>query len=207
MKRVVISRSWSLILLLLVMTGCASGKVTDPDSVMSETVAACAELEGSHVTVGSDSGLFTINGESIDELAAFETLIQQYMWTYGMPNAGVAFVAADKRLVLRRSYDNACGGEVDDRGWLVHEQQSSTPETRYRIGSISKVITATAVIAASEGASASLDLDDPLVNFVTMNSAADFDGDGRVDARSAKVDDITLEHLLRHRGGWNCDNK
>jgi len=185
--------------------GCTAGKDSGSDPTLSERDEACAALAGSEVSEGLDAGLFALHGETVDSLAAFEAIIQNYMWTYGIPNAGLAFVAGDKRLVMSRSYDNHCGGEVDGRGGWVHEPETSQPDSQFRVASISKVITATAVIAASEGSEPLLALDDPLVNFVPMVPRADFDGDGRVDTRSSWLDDITINHLLRHRAGWNCD--
>jgi CubicO group peptidase (beta-lactamase class C family) len=187
---------------LPMLFGCtAEGKGS---SLASELDRACAELVDDAVGPAIDEGLFVVHGESIDELRDFEATVQHYMWTHGIPNAGLAFVSGDNRLVMTRSYDNHCGGETDSSGLLANTPETSQPTSRFRVGSISKSITATAIVTASEEPGALLNLDDLIINHIALEPAADFDGDDRVDIREAEVDDITIDHLLRHRGGWNC---
>ncbi len=169
-----------------------------------DTGAVCDEDDFSDVSAAIAAGAFAVAGERVEALHDFETAIQEYMWAERIPNAGVAFVAGDGRLVLRQSYTNHCGGERDDSGALVHAAEMGTPETRYRIGSISKVITATAIVAQSEASDSALSLDDRLIDFIAMEPAADVDEDGVIDTRDPRVEEITLDHLLRHRPGWNC---
>jgi len=164
----------------------------------------CLDLVDAEVGAAIDAGLFIVNGEGIAELSTFEATVQQYMWAHGIPNAGLAFVGSDDRLVLTRSYDNVCGGETNSAGMLAHEPEISTPRSRFRLGSISKTITGTAIVAATESPGSTLSLGDPLMDWVTMEPAADFDGDGVVDTAPADLASIEVEHLLRHRAGWNC---
>ncbi len=183
--------------------GCRSGDKEEP-AVEGDTGAVCDEDDFSDVSAAIAAGAFAVAGERVEALHDFETAIQEYMWAERIPNAGVAFVAGDGRLVLRQSYTNHCGGERDDSGALVHAAEMGTPETRYRIGSISKVITATAIVAQSEASDSALSLDDRLIDFIAMEPAADVDEDGVIDTRDPRVEEITLDHLLRHRPGWNC---
>ena len=191
------------VLALPLAVGCRSGG-KEKLAVEADTVAVCDEDDFSDVSAAIAAGVFVIDGERIEALHDFETAIQEYMWAESIPNSGAAFVAGDGRLVFRQSYTNHCGGERDDSGALVHAPERSTPETRYRIGSISKIITATAIVAESETLDSALSLDDRLIDFIAMEPAADFDEDGVIDIRDPRVEEITLEHLLRHRPGWNC---
>ena len=189
-----------LMLALPLGVGCRSGL----KGVDTGTGFVCDEDDFADVSAAIAAGIFVVGGDRIEALDDFEAAIQEYMWAESIPNAGVAFVAMDGRLVLRQGYTNHCGGERDDSGALVHASEMGTPETRYRVGSISKVITATAVVAQSEALDSALSLDDRLTDFIAMEPAADFDDDGVIDTQDPRVEEITLDHLLRHRPGWNC---
>jgi len=200
----------AMVLFLPVLFGCrleGKGSSSARDSaapMASELDLACSAMAASDVGLAIEDGLFVVHGESIGELQEFEATVQAYMWTHGIPNAGLAFVSGDHRLVLTRSYDNHCGGETGSDNFLVHPPERSQPTSRFRVGSISKSITATAIVSASETPGALLNLDDRVIDHIALVPGADFDGDHRVDTQATGVADITIEHLLRHRGGWNC---
>ena len=178
---------------LCLAAGCPPGKTT-PDPCLSFD-----DLDDA-----LDAGSFSIEGDAISELEDFETTIQEYMWDYGIPNAGVAVVAGDDRLVLNRSYTNECGGR-DDGGTLNHGLISTTTtDSRFRIASVTKLLTATTLVALTEEAGASLTLGDPVYNYVGMTALADSDGDSITDTAPPELNLITLRHLLKHQGGWVC---
>ncbi len=69
----------------------------------------------------------------------------------------------------------------------------------FRIASISKPITAVAILRLVE--SGRLSLDDRLLDRLDLSQSIEKAGD-KFDARWR---DITLRHLLQHRGGWDRD--
>lgn len=123
-----------------------------------------------------------VSGKPDSRYAKFDTAIQQYMQQYDIPCATLA-IRADNRLVYERGY-----------GWCDEaKQRPVAPNAKFRIASLTKPITAAAI--------------DALVRQkkLTLQSKAfdllDFPLDGAgVDAR---LRDITVEHLVRHHGGWD----
>ena len=88
---------------------------------------------------------------------------------------GVVLVAKDGAPVFRKAYGYA------DREWGV----KNTPETKFRIGSITKSFTAAAIIKLQE--EGKLSVDDPVSKYYPAAPAA--------------WSRITLKHLLQHQSG------
>jgi len=98
---------------------------------------------------------------------------------------------------------------VTDQGRLVHAagygyadlatRAKVTPESLFRIASISKPITAVAVLQLFE--KGQLQLDDPVLNHLSLTE--------QIEAAGAAFDprwrQVTIRHLLEHRGGWDRD--
>jgi len=81
----------------------------------------------------------------------------------------------------------------------IAAQQIVQPTSLFRIASISKPVTAVAILQLVE--QGKLQLQDPV--FKILDHQADIAAAGdRFDPRTAK---ITIEHLLQHRGGWDRD--
>ncbi len=178
---------------LALAAGCPEGKLYDDP---------CLDFDA--LDDALDEGFFSIEGDAISELEDFEATIQEYMWDYGIPNAGVAVVAGDDRLVLNRSYTNRCGGR-DDGGTLNHGLISTTTtDSRFRIASVGKLITAATVVALTEEAGTSFALGDPVHNYVDMTALADSDGDSITDTAPPELNLITVRQLLKHQAGWSC---
>ena len=124
-------------------------------------------------------------GIEVPELAAFDREITALMTQYDIPGGALA-ISYRGRLVLARGY-----GYADvDRGRLVQ------PWTQFRIASVSKPITAAAVLQLHE--EGRLDID---------HLAVDYLGDllppsGPRDPRAGK---ITIRDLLQHSGGWDAE--
>ncbi|MEM7415872.1 MAG: serine hydrolase domain-containing protein [Gemmatimonadota bacterium] len=121
--------------------------------------------------------LFGVTG---DGLASVDRVIVDLLRQWQIPGATLA-VARDGRLVVARGY----GRNVGDADALV------APDARGRVASLSKPITSAAVLKLVE--SGVLRLDDAV--FGEWLAAPD-DPDPRLG-------DITIDHLLTHRGGWN----
>jgi N-acyl-D-amino-acid deacylase len=125
-------------------------------------------------------------GSLDDHLKNLDDLIRSFMERNNVPGAGVA-VTDQGRLVLARGY-----GYAD-----LAEKKQVTPTSMFRIASISKPITGVAIMQLVE--QGKLKLSDRVPDILKYEPA---DKDGKVDERWA---DITVEHCLQHRGGWDRD--
>jgi CubicO group peptidase (beta-lactamase class C family) len=77
-------------------------------------------------------------------------------------------------------------------GWAdVENRVRATPNTMYRLGSISKTITATGLMLLVE--EGKVDLDEPVVDYLPKNV--------RPRVFEGEIRDITVRHLLNHRSG------
>jgi CubicO group peptidase (beta-lactamase class C family) len=77
-------------------------------------------------------------------------------------------------------------------GWAdVENRVQATPNTIYRLGSISKTITATGLMLLVE--EGNVDLDEPVVDYLPE--------DVRPRVFEGEIRDITVRHLLNHRSG------
>jgi N-acyl-D-amino-acid deacylase len=128
-----------------------------------------------------------VTGDDVSQFAAAEAWLLEYMHTNQVPGASLA-IAVDGELKLARGYGYA------DR----EAKEPVQPEALFRIASISKPVTAVAVLKlVDEG---KLKLDDSVVDLLGLRPAnekpADYD---------LWWDRVTLQHLLTHSGGWDRD--
>ena len=106
--------------------------------------------------------------------SSIDSLVQQQIKTYNIPGLAIA-VTNQGRIVFSRSY-----------GWAdIENQVRVTPETLFRIGSITKPITATAAMALAERGQ--LDLDAPAQRYCKLFPD--------------KLWPVTTRELLAHLGG------
>jgi N-acyl-D-amino-acid deacylase len=125
-----------------------------------------------------------ITGVHVPGMASFDQAIPQLMAQWGIPGAAVA-VARDGRLVFARGY-----------GWAdLAAEEPVQPESLFRIASISKPITAAAVLSLVEAGALRLD-DRPF----QLRSDLEPPPGGVVDSR---IYDVTVRQLLYHSGGWD----
>jgi len=100
---------------------------------------------------------------------------------------GALAVVKDRRLVYARGY-----------GWADRERQErATPKSLFRVASLSKPVTAVAVLKLVE--QGKLDLDVPAVSLLKLG------GSEPSPPRDARLDCITVRQLLQHTGGWDRD--
>lgn len=111
---------------------------------------------------------------SSDTRGQIDQIARQALESTGVPSASVA-VVKDGTLAYTHAYGNA----------RLEPPALSTPEMRYKIGSISKQFTATAILMLAE--QGKLSLDDPVSRFVP-------------DLTRAK--DVTVRQLLSHTSGY-----
>lgn len=120
-------------------------------------------------------------GVAVPEMASYDTEIQKFMAKWKVPGAAVA-VARQGRLVFARGY----GVADPSTGALVQ------PDTQFRIASVSKPITAAAVMRLVQDGGLSLDL--KVFPYLARGAVSD-----------ARLNDITVRHLLEHSAGWDRD--
>jgi len=118
--------------------------------------------------------------------AIYDRVITQLMSKWGVPGGSLA-VSKDGRLVLAKAYG------IADRERNLPVQ----PESLFRIASVSKTITAVAVLKLVE--EGKLDLEAKA--FKLLDNLKPVSGK-TVDPR---IYNITIRQLLQHSGGWNPD--
>ena len=132
----------------------------------------------------SNSGLCRDKSQSFPSVPAFDEVIEELRSTYHLPCVTVA-VVKNEQLVYVHAY-----GYQDT---LNHVP--AVNENLFRIASISKPITQAAILKlVDEGR---LSLDDKVFGAGSVLG----DDFGPVPAGSGK-DEITVRHLLEHKGGW-----
>jgi len=119
--------------------------------------------------------------------AAFDHEVETFMAARNVPGGALA-VVKDRRLIYARGY-----------GWANREKQIPTrTDSLFRIASISKPITAVAVLKLVE--ERKLDLDSRAFDIVRLPSVLEA---GRVP--DARLGQITIRQLLQNNGGWDRD--
>ena len=127
--------------------------------------------------------------DSVTPSDAFDKLIEDYMKERGTPGGAIA-VLKDRRLVYARGY-----------GWADRERQlAATPESLFRIASVSKAITAVAILKLVE--QKRLLLHQPVFDLLALD--AHVPKDAKLDERWRH---ITVGQLLHHTGGWDRDKR
>jgi CubicO group peptidase (beta-lactamase class C family) len=132
-------------------------------------------------------GKIETTGRADPRLASFDRLMERFLHEHELPGASLA-VARHGRLIYRRGYGYADAATKE----LV------APNALFRIASISKPLTAAAVLQLMERGR--LKGEDSV--FEVLRLRPPDDGAGKFDPRWKKV---TILHLLQHRGGWDRD--
>ena len=113
-------------------------------------------------------------------LDLFAAWIEYRLAYWSLPGISIA-VVHDQQLVWARAF-----GEAD-----VERRIAATPTTRYRIGSVTKLFTATAVMRLRDAGA--LILDDPVARHLPWFKIAR--GHDHADV------ELTIRHLLSHTSG------
>ena len=117
-------------------------------------------------------------------MEAFDRLVADLMHRYNLPGGALAIVK-DGRLVFARGY-----GLAD-----IQNQEPVRPDSLFRIASLSKQVTAVAVLKLVE--EGKLDLDERV--FEILSDFTEPEG----ASRDPRIAEITVRHLLHHAGGWD----
>ena len=114
----------------------------------------------------------------------FDKLVPELMEKWGIPGGAIA-IAKDGKLVLAKGY-----GLAD-----VEREEPVLPDSLFRIASISKPITAVAVLKlVQEGR---LDLNTPAFEILDEFQAPEG------TTPDPRIYDVTVRQLLQHSGGWD----
>ena len=127
-----------------------------------------------------------ITGVEVPEMAHYDTAVQDVFDDYDIPG-GVVAVVKDGRLVYARGF-----GLAD-----VDAAEAVEPDARFRVASISKPITAMAVMKLVEDGA--LALDEPA--FALLPDLPPPAG----QSEDPRLADVTIRDLLQHSGGWDRD--
>jgi N-acyl-D-amino-acid deacylase len=128
-----------------------------------------------------------ISGESIDAFAGLDKAIVGLIAKHDLPGVSIA-ISDNGRLI------HSCGYGYADR----EAGEPVSPTSRFRIASISKPITAVAILRLVD--KEKLRLEDRV--FEILDAPEPIDGAAEPDQR---LKDVTIKHLLQHRGGWDRD--
>ena len=157
--------------------------------LIAATLAACGGGGGAKQTLPTfypPDSVVPVSGPDVVGTEGFDAAISALLKKWNVPGAAVA-VARNGKLVLARGY-----GYAD-----FENKQVMQPDTMMRIGSVTKVLTAMAILHLHDRGM--LDLDRPFLEILTQY---------RVPAGGdARLNTITLRQLLHHSGGWDRDIK
>ena len=123
-----------------------------------------------------------INGEALPGLESFDKVMIKFMERHSIPGGSLA-VSFKGRLILAKGF-----GYAD---FSVFKKIPAYPKNRFRFASLSKPLTATAIMSLVE--EGKLSLDSRVVPLLQ--------GDLPQKIRDKRMEQITLQHLLEHRGG------
>lgn len=126
------------------------------------------------------------SGTGDERFASYDRLISEFMKEHRVPGVSVAVTDRGK-VVFARGY-----GYAD-----IAAREKTQPTHLFRIASISKPITAVAILQLIERKKLSLDNK----VFEILDSEDDIKAAG--DKFDPRLRDITIRHLLEHRGGWD----
>lgn len=174
------------------LAGCTGGSTdgTTSQTTRRPTVAPTAQPtatgtdRGTETTTATDETLPT-SGPPLAGVEAFDEHVPEFMQAWDVPGGTVA-VAQGEDLVFTRGY-----------GYANRETEAVVqPDALCRVGSISKSITAVAVLDLIERDA--LSLDDRAIDLIP-----DLVPDG--GPSDERASDITVRHLLTHSAGWTVE--
>lgn len=137
----------------------------------------------------SAAGSRTVTSDRDARFASFDTLMAEFMDEHGVPGLSLA-VGYRGKVVYTQGY-----GLAD-----IEAGEPVTEASLFRIASLSKPVTAVAILRLAE--LGLLQLDDPVLNVLTHYEewiAA------HADSFDERWRSVTVRHLLQHRGGWDRD--
>jgi N-acyl-D-amino-acid deacylase len=128
-----------------------------------------------------------VSGTANPTLAPFDRLMTGFIRDHAVPGAALA-VSRGGKLVYARGFGSA---DVD-------KKTPVRPDALFRIASVSKPITAVAVMRLIE--KKKFKLDDKVTDLMGLKAVV-----GRGDTADERWKAITVRHCLQHSGGWDRD--
>ena len=125
-----------------------------------------------------------INGEALPGLDSFDKAMIKFIEKHNIPGGSLA-VSFKGKLILAKGY-----GYAD---FSVFKKVPAHPRNRFRFASLSKPLTASAIMSLVE--EGRLSLDSKVVPLLQ--------GDPPHKIRDKRLEQITIQHLLEHRGGYD----
>ena len=139
------------------------------------------------VALTSSAEEITATGDAVPELSAFDDWMKAFLAEHNIPGGQLAIVRQGK-LVYARGF-----------GWADRDAKEPVqPESLFRIASVSKPITAVAILKLVD--QGKLKLDDKVL--AHLQYEPHFEEGGKFDER---WNEVTIEHCLTHTGGWDRD--
>lgn len=130
-------------------------------------------------------GELPITGTEVPQLRAFDEMMTSYMKKHGVPGGSLAIMRNGK-LVYARGFGYA----------NVEQREPLSPQSILRIASISKPITAVAILQLVE--QGKLKLDDKVFDLLGIEPHV-----SRRRKPDPRLKDITVLHCLQHTAGWD----
>jgi CubicO group peptidase (beta-lactamase class C family) len=130
------------------------------------------------------SGKWRIAGIDVPALASFDSTMQAFMNEHEI-SAGALAITYKGRLVMAHGYT-----------WDNDQSYATRPTSLFRIASLSKPITAAAVLKLVQDGQ--LSLDTRITDILTFEPPAGQSAD-------ARLNDVTVAALLYHLGGWDIE--
>jgi CubicO group peptidase (beta-lactamase class C family) len=127
-----------------------------------------------------------MNGEALPGLESFDKATMKFIEKYDIPGGSLA-VSFKGRLILAKGY-----GYAD---FSVFKKVPVHSKNRFRFASLSKPLTATAIMSLVEEGKLSLD----------SKVAPLLQGDPPHAIKDNRLEQITIQHLLEHRGGYDTN--
>jgi N-acyl-D-amino-acid deacylase len=124
-------------------------------------------------------------GSSSSKLSILDDLFEMFMQEHKIPGASVA-VSKDSHVIYARGFGYA---DLDDK-------QLVQPDSLLRIASLSKPITATAILQLVDRGK--IQLDEPMLNYLSRDLSAP-------NSPDQNLSKVTIRQLLQHQGGFDRD--
>jgi len=125
-----------------------------------------------------------VNGEALPGLESFDKAMIRFIEKHDIPGGSLA-VSFKGSLILAKGY-----GYAD---FSVFKKIPAHPRNQFRFASLSKPLTATAIMSLVEKGKLSLD----------SKAVPLLQGDPPQKIRDNRLEQITIQHLLEHRGGYD----
>ena len=133
------------------------------------------------------AGDFSVTGDEQPQLTGFDAWMKAFMAEHKIPGGSLAIVREGK-LIYSRGF-----------GWADRDAKEPVqPESLFRIASVSKPITAVAILKLVE--QGKLKLDDKVLDHLSFEPHLE---EGKTF--DERWNEVTIAHCLSHAGGWDRD--